>query len=329
MTMRAIVCPTFGTPDVMKWQEVPIPQPAPGEVLIKVAAAGVNRADILQRRGKYAPPEGASNIIGLEAAGEIVELGAGTSRWKVGDRVSALLSGGGYAEYVNAPEGQCLPVLPNQSLTEAAALPEALAAVWSSLFEIGGLKAGDRVLIQRAASGLGTTAIQMVKLWGGKVFVTVDTQEKADMCRKLGADFTVIHPKEDFVSAIERETKGQGVQIVLDVLGGKWLNQNLEVLAPFGCHVSIATRRGRTAPVNIGLVMKKRLMLTGSTLRSRTAREKTRLMHEIETKWWPFVASGELKPLIHKVYPIKNAADAHKMMASGAHIGKIVLEVGS
>jgi NADPH2:quinone reductase len=324
--MRAILCPS---PDSMLWGESPTPSPSAGEVLVKVAAAGINRADLLQRQGKYPPPAGASEIMGMEVSGEIAALGAGVSRWIIGDRVCALLSGGGYAEYAAVPEGQCLPVPPDLSLRDAAGLPEAVVTVYANLFEAAGLKAGETALVHGGGSGIGTTAIQMAKLAGAKIFVTVGSEEKAEACRKLGADLVVNYKAEDFVEAAARATGGQGVDVVLDMIGGDYVPRNLAALAPFGRHVSIATQRGRTAEIDIRLVMQKRLIITGSTLRARPAPEKARLVAEVDRKIWPWVVSGRLKPLIYRSYTIKNVAEAHKMMESGAHIGKILLETAS
>lgn len=306
---------------------MPTSQPVSGEVLIKVAAAGLNRADTLQRQGKYPPPEGASEIMGLEVAGEIVALGPNTSRWEIGDKVCALLSGGGYAEFVNVPEGQCLSIPKNVSMIEAAALPETLVTVWANIFETAALKSGETVLVHGGSSGIGTTAIQMIKLFGAKVFVTVGNDEKAGACRKLGADLVVNHKTQDFTEEVLKATNGRGVDIVLDMVGGDYVSRNLAVLAPFGRHVSIASQQGRNASFDIRMVMQKRLTITGSTIRSRPAAEKARLVGEIREKVWPWVASGQLKPLIYRSYPIKKVAEAHKMMESGAHIGKMVLEV--
>jgi putative PIG3 family NAD(P)H quinone oxidoreductase len=327
--MHAIVCATFGAAEVLQWAEVPTPQPEAGEVLIKVAAAALNRADLLQRQGKYPPPEGASEILGLEVSGTIAALGEGVSSWNIGDKVCALLSGGGYAEYAVAAEGQCLPVPSCLSMTEAAALPEALVTVWANVFEAAKLKPGETVLAHGGGSGIGTTAIQMVKLFGAKILVTVGSEDKAEACRKLGADLVINYKAEDFVAAALTATKGRGVDVVLDMIGGDYVNRNLALLAPFGRHVSIATQQGSVAPVDVRLVMQKRLTITGSTLRGRPAAEKARLVAEIERNVWPWVVSGKLKPLIYGVYPIKNAVEAHKMMESGAHLGKIALEVAS
>lgn len=325
--MFAIICNEFGSADVLRWEEVAIPRPQASEVLIKVAAAGVNRADILQRQGKYPPPEGASTILGLEISGEIIELGSSNPRWKLGDKVCALLSGGGYAEYVAVPAGHCLPVPSTLALSDAAALPEAVATVWSNLFETGGLISGEAAFIHGGGSGIGTMAIQMARLQGAKAFVTVGSEEKAEACRKLGADFVINYKMQDFVEQTMGATNNQGVNVVLDMIGGDYVNRNLQILATFGRHISIATQQGKMASLDVGLIMRKRLMITGSTLRGRPMEEKVRLIGEIEKNIWPWVIEGRLKPLIYSRYPIKNAAEAHKMMESGKHFGKMILEV--
>lgn len=327
--MHALLCPVFGDADVLQWRETAMPKAGAGEVLIKVFCAGVNRADILQRQGKYPPPPGASDILGLEVAGEIAGLGEGVSRWRVGDRVCALLAGGGYAEYVAVPQGQCLPVPDGVSMRDAAALPEAVATVWANLFEAGDLKEGETALVHGGGSGIGSTAIQMAKLAGANIFVTVGSDVKAEACRALGADLVINHATEDFVAAVLKATDSKGVDVVLDMVGGAYVNRNLTALAAFGRHVSIATQAGRLAEVDLRLLMQKRLVLTGSTLRARSLPEKARLIAEIEKKAWGWVKNGQLKPLICHFYPIKNAVEAHKMMESGQQIGKIVLEVAS
>jgi len=327
--MHAMLCSSPGGPDVLQWAEAPMPILATGDVLIKVAAAGLNRADLLQRQGKYPPPPGASPIIGMEVSGAIAALGPNVKRWKVGDKVCALLSGGGYAEYVAVPEGQCLPAPANLSLTEAAALPECIVTVWANVFEIAALKPGETILVHGGSSGIGTTAIQMAKILGAKIFVTVGSEAKAEACRKLGVDLVINYKTEDFAAAVLSATNNCGVDIVLDMVGGDYLARNLSALAPFGRHVSIATQQGSKANVDLRPIMQKRLIVTGSTLRGRAAEEKARLVQEVEAKVWPWVISGQLKPLIYKVFPIKNATEAHKVMETGAHIGKIVLEVAA
>jgi putative PIG3 family NAD(P)H quinone oxidoreductase len=325
--MYAILYSSAGAPDVLQWREVPTPQVVAGEVLIKVFAAGINRADILQRQGQYPPPPGASDILGLEVAGEIAAVGDGVARWKIGDKVCALLAGGGYAEFVAVPAGQCLLIPDGISMREAAALPEAVATVWANLFEAGALKAGEVVLVHGGSSGIGTTAIQLAKLAGAKIFVSVGREEKAEACRALGADLVINYASEDFVAAVLKATGNKGVDVVLDMVGGDYINRNLTALASFGRHVSIATQAGRVAGVDFRLIMQKRLVITGSTLRARPIEEKARLIAEIEKKAWVWVAERRLKPLIRHFYPIKSVVEAHKMMESGKQIGKMVLEV--
>ncbi|MFY9288081.1 MAG: NAD(P)H-quinone oxidoreductase [Alphaproteobacteria bacterium] len=317
------------SPDELDYVEVSAPQPKSHEVLIKVAAAGVNRADILQRKGKYLPPPGASIIMGLEVSGTIVAVGESVSKWKIGDKVCALIEGGGYAEYATAAEGQCLPVPTTLNMIEAAALPECLATVWANVFETGALKAGETLLVHGGSSGIGTTAIQMAKLWGSHVIVTAGSDEKCAACLKLGAQQAINYKTDDFVGVVKRETKGQGVDVILDMVGGDYVARNLEALALFGRHVSIATQKGSAFDADMRVIMQKRLTLTGSTLRGRHADEKARLFREIDAQIWPWVISSKLKPLIYKSFPIKNALDAHKVMESSAHIGKIVLEVAA
>jgi len=324
---HAILCRNAGEPDVMHWAERTTPVPAPDEVLIKVAAAGVNRVDILQRRGKYPPPPGASDILGMEVSGEVVAIGNKVQRWKMGDKVCALLASGGYVEYVAAPEMQCLPVPQNMSMAEVAALPECIITVWANVFEAAGLKPGETVLVHGGSSGIGTTAIQMIKLHGGKIIVTAGSDEKCAACRKVGADAAINYKDEDFVSAVIRETNQRGVDIVLDMIGGDYVARNLSVLAPFGRHVSISTQQGRVATIDLRDIMQKRLTITGSTLRGRSQEEKACLVKEVEAKVWPWVLSGQLKPLVSHSFPIKKVAEAHKVMESSAHIGKIVLEI--
>ncbi|HEU0117776.1 MAG TPA: NAD(P)H-quinone oxidoreductase [Alphaproteobacteria bacterium] len=314
------------SPEELVYAETPMPSPKDGEVLIRVAAAGINRADILQRQSKYPPPPGASNVMGMEVSGEIAAVGQGVKRWKAGDKVCALIEGGGYAEYAVAREGQCFPVPKNISMIEAAALPEALVTVYANLFD-GTVKAGETILVHGGSSGIGTTAIQMAKLFGVKIFVTAGSDEKCEACRKLGADLAINYKTEDFVAAVEKATGGQGVNAVLDMVGGDYVNRNLATLASFGRHISIATQQGKNATVDFRLIMQKRAVVTGSTLRGRSPEEKARLCREVEAKVWPWVEKGQLKPLIYKTFPIKNALDAHKMMESSAHIGKITLEV--
>jgi NADPH:quinone reductase len=326
-TMHAIDCRTFGGGDVMQWSEYPTPVPRNDQVLIKVAAAGVNRADIMQRQGQYPPPQGSSPIIGLEVSGTVVALGPHVIHLKVGDQICALLPGGGYAEYVAVSEGICLPVPPSLSLLEAAALPECVTTVWANVFDIAALKPNETVLVHGGTSGIGTTAIRLIKLFGATIFVTTSSEEKCESCRQWGADLAINYKIESFVDAINKATSGHGVDIVLDMLGGDTVADNLSVLAPAGRHVSIAVQGGKAATIDLWQIMKKKLHMTGSTLRHRPLEEKARLVREIKAKVWPWAASGQLKPLIYKIFPIKSAAEAHKVMESRTHIGKIVLEV--
>lgn len=325
--MKAILCRGYGEPEVMDWVESPMPEPADDEVLIKVSCAGVNRADLLQRQGKYPPPDGASHIIGMEVSGEVAAIGINVKRWKLGDKVCALLSGGGYAEFAVAHETHCLPVPENISMVEAASLIETIATVWANVFQTAGLETGETILVHGGSSGIGTTAIQLAKIFGAIIFVTAGSDEKCMACEELGADLAINYRAEDFVAAIRTATNNYGVDVVLDMIGGDYVPRNLSVLAPFGRHVSIATQKGKDILIDMRQIMMKRLTLTGSTLRSRSTEEKGLLVHEIEEKIWPYVISGRFKSLIYKALPIKNAAEAHKLMESSQHIGKIVLEV--
>jgi putative PIG3 family NAD(P)H quinone oxidoreductase len=325
--MRYIECHGSGGPEVLQWAERATPEPSADEVLIKVAAAGLNRADLLQRQGNYPAPTDAGDILGMEVAGEVVAVGEHVKRWKAGDKVCALISGGGYAEYAVAPEGQCLPVPKKFSLVEAAALPEAVITVWANLFQLGALGPAHIALVHGGASGIGSTAIAMVKAFGAKIFVTAGSEEKCAACRKLGADLAINYNTEDFVAVIERETKERGVDVVLDMIGGGYVARNLAALRVEGRHVSIAVQGGKLATVDLWRIMRKRLILTGSTLRHRTREDKARFVRGVEEKAWPWYNEGKIKPLIYKTFPLKQAAEAHKMMESGAHIGKIILEV--
>lgn len=321
-SMSAVFAELPGGPEALQIRQVPLTQSASGEVLIKVAAAGINRPDLLQRQGKYNPPAGITSILGLEVAGTVQNDG---QRWKKGDKVCALVAGGGYADYVAAPEGQCLPWPENLSAAEAAALPEAVFTVWANVFRAGQLKAGETVLVHGGSSGIGTTAIQMIKAAGAEALVTVGSAEKAEACMKLGAVLAVSYRAEDFTKAVMDHTHGAGVDIVLDMIGGDYVSRNLSVLAIQGRHISIATQQGAEASINLRQMMNKRLILTGSTLRPRSIAEKTALAQEIERTVWPWVAAGRLKPHIFQVFPLKKVADAHKVMESGVHIGKMVL----
>lgn len=294
------------------------PVPADGEVLIRVHAAGVNRPDILQRLGHYPPPAGVTDIPGLEVAGV---------REDTGEAVCALLSGGGYAEYVAAPVGQCLPIPKGLSMEEAAALPETVFTVWDNLFLRGGLKAGETVLIHGGASGIGTTAIQMAKAFGTKVFVTAGSDEKCAACCKLGADLAINYRTQNFVAVVKNFTRDFGVSIVLDMVGGAYVPRNLEVLSMGGRHVSIAFQQGVKVEIDIRLVMQKRLVLTGSTLRNRSVVEKSALTQDIQANVWGLVESGAVRPVVFKIFPLEYATAAHQALEKGDHVGKIVLRV--
>lgn len=319
--MKVIEISTFGAAEVLKPSERPLPEPAAGEVLIKVHAAGVNRPDIVQRLGKYPPPPGITDIPGLEVAGEIAA--SNSEEWKEGDKVCALLAGGGYAEYAVAPAGQCLPVPDNLDMVQAAALPETIFTVWNNLFKRGGLQPGQTALVHGGASGIGTTAIQMVKAWGAKIIITAGTDDKCASCRGLGADAAINYKTQDFVAEIGKDQ----IDVVLDMVGGAYVPRNLEVLKTDGRHVSIAFLNGAKAEISIPLIMQKRLVMTGSTLRPRPVAEKQALRDEIREQIWPHVESGAIKPLIYKTFPLDQAAAAHKALESGDHVGKIVLKL--
>ncbi len=323
MTAMAIAAP--GGPEVLVPETRPLPAPDADAVLIRVAAAGVNRPDVLQRMGLYPPPPGASDIPGLEVAGTIAALGAEVTGLAVGDRVCALVSGGGYAEHCTAPAGSCLPVPEGLSLAEAAALPETLFTVWHNLFERAYIKPGDTVLVHGGTSGIGTTAITLCRLFGIRIFVTCGSADKCAAARALGADEAIDYSADDFVLRIADLTDGRGVDAVLDMVGGDYVPRNLACLADDGRHVSIAFQRGVKAEVNIADVMRRRLTLTGSTLRARDAAFKALLADELNAHVWPFVATGRLRPVMDRCFPLNEAPAAHARMQAGAHIGKIVL----
>jgi putative PIG3 family NAD(P)H quinone oxidoreductase len=304
-----------------------VPKPAANEVLVKVGAAGVNRPDILQRKGMYPPPPGAPDILGLEIAGEVVQAGAGAEAL-LGQQVCALVAGGGYAQYCVAPAGTCLPVPAALSLVEAAALPETLFTVWVNLFERGFAADGDRVLVHGGTSGIGTMAIALGTLFGLKVIVTCGSDAKCARAVELGAAAAINYRTQDFVEEVHRITDRRGVNVVIDMIGGDYLPRNLACLADEGRHVSIAVQRGATAEIAIFDIMRRRLTLTGSTLRPRSVEFKTMVADELARTVWPFVEGGRLKPVIDSTYPLAEAAAAHDRMEVGEHIGKIVLEVG-
>lgn len=325
--MTAIEIRTPGGPEVLSPTERPVPQALPGEVLIEVEAAGVNRPDILQRQGGYAPPPGASDIPGLEIAGRIAALGEGVSGWRVGDAVCALVAGGGYAEYCTAPAPQCLPPPKGFDLLRAAALPETFFTVWTNVFERGRLKAGESLLVHGGSSGIGTTAIQLGRAFGAKVFSTAGGAEKCDACRRLGADVAIDYRTEDFVAVINAATEGRGVDVILDMVGGDYIARNLKILAVEGRLVQIAFLKGSTAEINLLPLMIKRQTLTGSTLRPRSVAEKGAIAAALREKVWPLLDAATVAPVIHTTFPLARASDAHRLMESSAHIGKIMLSV--
>ena len=325
-TMTCVEIGEPGGPDALKPAERAVPRPQEGEVLIRVAAAGVNRPDVLQRKGNYPPPPGASDLPGLEIAGEIVALGEGVGEEMLGQPVCALVSGGGYAEYCTAPVGQCLSVPEGVSMEEAAALPETLFTVWHNVFERGYAAQGERLLVHGGTSGIGTMAIKLAKLFGITVYATCGSDEKCEAAEKVGADAAINYKSSDFVEEIKRLTDGNGVNVVLDMVGGDYVPRNIQCLAEDGRHVSIAFQRGMSAEISIVQIMQRRLVLTGSTLRARDTGFKTLLADEIANNVWPFVEEGKLRAEIDKVFPLKEAAAAHAHMEAGDHIGKIILK---
>ena len=321
-TMRAIEIAQPGPPEGLVETQRPLPEPKPGEVLIRVAAAGVNRPDVLQRQGKYPPPPGASDLPGLEVAGEVAQ---GAGRWKAGDAVCALLTGGGYAEYVAVPAEQCLPIPRGLSRVEAASLPETFFTVWHNVFERGALEDGESFLVPPCTSGIGVTAIQMAKAFGHRVFATAGSDDKCAACNKLGADRAINYRTEDFVEVVQQETGGKGVDVILDMVGGDYIPRELKALASDGRLVLIAFLGGAKATVNFADVMLRRLTITGSTLRARPIAVKAGIARALEEKVWPLVEGSKVRPVVHATFPLARAAEAHALMESGAHIGKIVL----
>ncbi len=323
--MQAIDPEAPGGPEVLRLVERPVPQPAAGEVLIRVAAAGVNRPDVLQRKGGYAPPPGAPSIPGLEIAGTIVAVGEGVDDVQIGQPVCALLAGGGYAEYAVAPAGQCLPIPEGLEMIEAAAIPETLFTVWTNLFERAFATEGDSVLLHGGTSGIGTMAIALSNIFGLTIIVTAGSDAKCARALELGADHAINYKTEDFVARVKAITGGKGVTAVIDMVGGDYVPRNLQCLADDGRHVSIAVQGGAQATIPLFEIMRRRLTLTGSTLRPRDTAFKTLVADEIARTVWPHVESGRLRPVIDQVFPLGEAAAAHARMEEGDHVGKIVL----
>jgi len=302
-----------------------VPRPGTGEVLIRVAAAGINRPDVMQRRGKHPPPPGASDLPGLEVAGEIVALGAGVGDWRLGDRVTALLPGGGYAGFAVASAPLCLPMPRGFSMVEAAALPETFFTVWTNLFERGRCAAGETVLIHGGTSGIGTTAIQLAQAWGARVFATAGTADKARACERLGAERGIDYRQEDFVAVVQSLTAGRGADLILDIVAGSYVQRNLEAAALEGRIVTIALLGGQRADIDMGLILRKRLTLTGSTLRQRSVADKATIAAALRATVWPLLDAGRVRPVIAKTFPLAEAAAAQALMETSTHIGKIVL----
>lgn len=324
-TMTAIEISAPGGPEVLVPVTRPVPKPGAGEVIVKVAAAGINRPDVFQRQGNYAPPPGASDLPGLEIAGTVVAVGLGARNMNVGDRVCALVTGGGYAEYCAAPALQCLPIPAGLSFEEAAAIPETFFTVWTNLVDRAHFAPGKSVLIHGGTSGIGTTAIQLVKALGGRVFATAGGSEKAQACEQLGAERGIDYKTQDFVQIAKELTGGKGVDIIIDMVGGDYVQRNIQVAAVDGVIVNIAFLHGSLVEIDLNQVMRKRLTLTGSTLRPRSVEEKGAIARDLLARVWPLLHSGAVKPVLFKTFPLREAAEAHRLMESSSHIGKIVL----
>jgi putative PIG3 family NAD(P)H quinone oxidoreductase len=325
--MTAIEITAPGGPEVLRPARRPVPQPGTGEVLVRVEAAGVNRPDVMQRLGKYPPPPGASDIPGLEIAGVVVSAGTGeaAARWHEGDRVCALVSGGGYAEYCAVPAPQCLPLPAGMNIVDAAAVPETFFTVWANLFQRGQLRAGERVLVHGGASGIGTTAIQLARAFGATVLTTAGSDDKCEACRKLGAAVAINYRKQDFVAVVSKETSDAGVDVILDIMGGDYLQRNVDCLAVDGRLVQIGLMGGAQAQINLTPLLRRRLTISGSTLRPRTIVEKGALARELEAHVWPLLTARAVAPIIDRTFPLAAAAQAHRRLESGDHVGKIVL----
>jgi len=323
--MRAVEITAAGGPEVLQMCQRPVPVPAYGEILIQLEFAGVNRPDALQRAGSYAPPKTASDLPGLEGAGEVVALGAGVTEWAIGDSVCALLPGGGYAEFVTCPAKHALPVPKNMSMERAACLPETFFTVWSNVFMRGGLQAGERLLVHGGSSGIGTTAIQLANAFGARVFTTAGTDEKCAVCLALGAEQAINYRNDDFVDVLRAQG---GANLILDMVGGGYIGRNIRCLADDGRLVQIAFLQGPKVELNFAHIMMRRLTVTGSTLRPQSDLAKARIADELLAKVWPLLDAGRIAPVMDSEFALENAADAHARMEGGAHIGKIVLKVG-
>jgi NADPH:quinone reductase len=327
--MIAIEIPQPGGPEVLVPVERPVPAIGPGDVLVKVGAAGVNRPDVLQRQGRYPPPPGITDIPGLEVAGTIEAVGSSVTSWQPGARVCALVSGGGYAEFCAVPAPQCLPAPRGMDVTHAAAIPETTFTVWTNVFERGALRKGETILIHGGSSGIGTTAIQLAHALGAHVYATAGSAEKCAACESLGAQKAINYRQTDFVSAIKDLTNGHGVDVVLDMVAGDYVQRNIEVLAMNGRLVMIGRQGGVKSEIDVMPILRKRLVLTGSTLRTRSVEEKGALAQSVYQHVWPLFESGAVRVIVHQTFPLPHAAEAHRLMESSAHVGKIVLQVQS
>jgi putative PIG3 family NAD(P)H quinone oxidoreductase len=324
--MNYIQIEKHGDPEVLKLHSMPVPEPGPGEVLIKVAAAGVNRPDMMQRKGLYPPPPGATDVPGLEVSGTVVSVGQNVSEPTINSEVCALVTCGGYAEYCLAAASICLPVPEKISLVNAAGIPETFFTVWTNVFERGQLKARESLLVHGGSSGIGTTAIQLGKAFGATVYTTAGTSEKCEFCENLGADVSINYREQDFSEEIKRSTEGKGVNVILDMVGGPYFPKNIRLLADEGRLVQIALMQGSKAEVDFRSLLLKRVTLTGSTLRPRSVEEKTKIAQALQKNVWPLLESGAIRPIIHQTFPLKQASEAHRLMESSAHIGKILLK---
>jgi putative PIG3 family NAD(P)H quinone oxidoreductase len=325
--VHAITIPAPGGPEVLTWAEVPDPVPGPGEVLVEVAASAINRADVMQRQGNYPPPPGAPPYPGLECSGRIAALGEGVTGWQVGTEVCALLTGGGYAEKVAVPAGQLLTIPAGVSLVDAAALPEAACTVWVNVMMIGHLQPGQTFLVHGGASGIGTMAIQVARHFGARVFCTAGSAAKLERCREFGAEVTIDYRTEDFVERVKAATGGAGVDVILDNMGAKYLPRNVDALAVGGHLVIIGMQGGRVGELDVGQLMAKRASVSSSALRARPVVEKAEIVAAVGASLWPLVESGEVRPVVDRVLPIRQAAEGHRVVESGEHVGKVVLAV--
>ncbi|WP_181768407.1 NAD(P)H-quinone oxidoreductase [Streptomyces albidus (ex Kaewkla and Franco 2022)] len=323
--MHAVTIPEPGDPDALVWAEVPVPEPGEGEVLVDVAASAVNRADILQRQGFYDPPPGASPYPGLECSGRISALGPGVSTWAVGDEVCALLGGGGYAEKVAVPTGQLLPVPEGIDLTTAAAVPEVTSTIWSNVFMVSHLRPGETLLVHGGGSGIGTMAIQLAKAVGARVAVTAGSKEKLERCAELGADILINYREQDFVEEVREGTGGQGADVILDIMGAKYLERNVKALAVNGRLAIIGLQGGRKGELNLAALLSKRAAVTATSLRARPAAEKAAIVAAVREHVWPLLTDGRVQPVVDRTLPMSSAADAHRAMEEGSHVGKILL----